>query len=361
MNVRTRERWHAMVRRWTVAAAASTIFAAPAMSQQEGVHTIPHFAFEGGGALDAMKVGYTTWGERAADDSNVIVLLPATSATKSWANSHIGVGRTFDPQRHFIVSIDAIGGGTSSGPKDGLGSRFPVYNIRDMVRAQHELLTRGLGIQHALAIGGASSGAYQSLEWGVMYPGFARGLLLYEPAAMADRHVKVIIDGIVGTLSLDPAFTSQTPAPLGGDAVRRAAVVYFPWLGSDAGLELMGSDEVLAKIEASVADGWARNWDPISLARRYTASRLHDPGVPYGGRLDTALARVTGSVLVMPATSDRTHPIQMSEALARMLTGARVVYAPLDSQRGHTSVFQPAGTPEYAFMSQRTRDFLEGL
>lgn len=353
--------WMARLVRWAFAAAALPLLATPALAQQEGVYTIARFEFEGGGALDAMKVGYTTWGVRAADDSNVIVLVPATSGTRSWANAHIGPGKTFDPQRHFVVSIDAIGGGTSSGPRDGQGIRFPAYNIRDMVRAQHELLTNGLGLRSVLAIGGASSGAYQSLEWGVMYPGFARGLLLYVPAAKADRHVKLIVDGIVGTLGLDPALGKAEVPPLGGEAVRRAAVVYFPWLLSNEALEGMGSDEVLAKAEAGFAGSWERNWDAAGLIRRYMSSAMHDPGVPYGGRLGVALERVTGAVLVMPVSTDRTHPIAMSESMNKLLTKARVVYAPLDSPRGHGAVFSPPGTPEYVFVSERTREFLKGL
>ena len=160
---------------------------APALAQQEATYAVPQFGLEAGGVLENMKIGYVTWGQRAPDDSNVIVLLPPTSGLKNWANAHIGKGKSFDPERHFIVSIDAIGGGSSSQPRDGLGSRFPVYNIRDMVKAQHRLLTQGLGIQQALAIGGASSGAYQALEWGVLYPGFARGLLLY-----AGRHARQV-------------------------------------------------------------------------------------------------------------------------------------------------------------------------
>jgi len=349
------------VLRTVLCAAAAGLAAVAAYAQHEGVYTVAHFEFEGGGVLDNMKVGYVTYGVRAPDDSNVIVLVPPTSGLKSWAAPHVGPGKTFDTDRHFIVSIDAIGGGTSSQPRDGLSTRFPTYNIRDMVRAQHELLTRGLGIRHALAVGGASSGAYQALEWGILYPDFPRGLLLYVGAAQADRHVKVIVDGIVGTLSLDPALAAGQVAPPGGEAVRRASTVYYPWLVSDRMLESLGSDEELAKAEAGFADNWSKNWDAFSLAWRYKSSRLHDVAAPFGGRLNEALARVVAAVLVLPVTSDRTHPIEMSESMSKAMINARVVYAPLDSARGHVAVFRPPGTPEYAFVSEQTRKFLAGL
>ncbi len=329
-----------------------------AIAQREATFTVPAFDFEGGGHLESMKVSYATYGERAPDDANVILLVSATSGLKNWADAHIGPGKTFDTTRYFVVSVDAIGGGGSSQPRDGLGARFPQYNVRDMVRAQHALLVDGLGIRSLLAVGGGSSGAYQALEWGTTYPGFARGLILYAGAAQADRHVKLIVDGIVATLSLDPAFAAGTAVPPGGDAVRRASTVYFPWVLTDRSLDAMGSDEVLAKAEAGFAESWARNWDAIGLAWRYRSSRLHDVSVPFGHDLPKALATVRGAVLILPVDSDRTHPIALNEALAKGLVHAKVTYAVLESPRGHVAVFLPPGSPEYEFVSRTTKAFL---
>jgi hypothetical protein len=52
-------------------------------------------------------------------------------------------------------------------------------------------------------------------------------------------------------------FASGNALPAGGDAVRRASTVYFPWLGSDESLEGFGSDEELAKAQAGFAENWA--------------------------------------------------------------------------------------------------------
>lgn len=356
----------ARIRFWPCAKACLTAFLTafaltPVLAQQEGLFTVPKFTFEGGGSLEDMKISYVTYGKRAEGDANVIVLVPPTSGLKGWAAAHIGPGKTFDPNQHFIVSIDAIGGGGSSQPRDGLGTKFPQYNIRDMVRAQHALLVDGLGIRRALAVGGASSGAYQALEWGILYPGFARGLILWVGAARADMHVKLIVDGIVGTLSLDPAFGAGAAVPAGGDAVRRASTVYFPWLLSDKALEAMGSDEALAKAEAGFADTWARNWDAIGLAWRYRSSRLHDVSAPFGGNMAVALAKVTAAVLVLAVNTDRTHPIALSEAMTKGLVNAKVTSALLDSPRGHVAVFVGPGAPEYEFVSDTTRSFLATL
>ncbi|GAB2585995.1 alpha/beta fold hydrolase [Ramlibacter solisilvae] len=335
--------------------------ASPAWSQHEAVHRIASFQFESGATLDDMKVGYVTYGQRTANDENVIVLLPPTSGLKNWAAAHIGKGKLFDPEKYFIVSIDAIGGGTSSQPRDGLGARFPQYNIRDMVRAQHELLTKALGIQRALAICGASSGAYQALEWGVQYPDFARSLLLWAGAARADMQVKSIVDGIVATLTLDPAFASGQAVPAGGDAVRRASTVYFPWLASEAGLNTFASDEELVKAEAGFADNWARNWDAIGLAWRYRSSRLHNVGEGQGGKVADALQRVTAAVFILAVSTDRTHSLALNEEMRQGLRNAKVTWSVLDSPRGHLAVFRGPGTAEFESVQGRTREFLDSL
>jgi homoserine O-acetyltransferase len=114
-----------------------------AYAQQEGSYTIPEFQFEKGGRLKDLRVGYSTWGTLSPSRDNAILLLPATNAFKNWAAYHIGPDKTFDSERYFIIGVDPIGSGTSSKPADGLGVDFPEYTIRDMIRAQHELVTRG--------------------------------------------------------------------------------------------------------------------------------------------------------------------------------------------------------------------------
>ena len=146
------------------------------MTGTDAIHTIARFAFENGGELAGMKVAFSTFGKLNAARDNCVMMLPGTSQLRAYAIPHIGPGKTFDTDRYFVVTVDAIGGGGSSSPKDGLGTQFPKYTIRDMVRAQHDLITRGLGLTRLHAVGGNSMGAFQTIEWGVTYPGFMKGL-----------------------------------------------------------------------------------------------------------------------------------------------------------------------------------------
>ena len=103
-------------------AAMFLLVAVPARAQVEGVFTIPEFKFEGGGDMQAVKVGYVTWGKLNDRKDNAILLLPATNAPKAWPAYHIGQGKTFDSDKYFIIGVDPIGSGTSSDPRTGWAS-----------------------------------------------------------------------------------------------------------------------------------------------------------------------------------------------------------------------------------------------
>lgn len=269
----------------------------PSFAQQEGTYNIPEFEFEKGGRLTDMKVGYITWGKLNDKKDNAILILPATNAPKAWAAYHIGSGKTFDSDKYFIIGVDPIGSGTSSQPKDGLGTKFPKYTIRDMVRAQHELLTKKFGLSEARAIGGASMGSFQSVEWGVTYPGFAKGLILWVPAARSDRHFHAIVDAVNAVITLDPAYKEgnyETP-PVEG--MRRAGMVYFPWLYSDEYLAQLVKDADFDRAKMAFGDSWAKTWDANTLIWRYEASRNHDASEPFEGDMKKALSRIDVPVL----------------------------------------------------------------
>ena len=265
---------------------------AAAQAQQEGTYVIPEFQFEKGGKLTDMKVGYITWGKLTDARDNAILVLPATNAPKAWAAYHIGPGKTFDTDKYFVIGVDPVGSGTSSQPKDGLGTKFPKYTIRDMVRAQHELLTKQFNISAVRAIGGASMGSFQSIEWGVTYPGFAKGLFLWVPAARSDRHFHAIVDAVNATIMLDPAYKDGNYNAQPVEGMKRAGMIYFPWLYSDQYLVQFAKDEDFKKAEMAFGEGWAKTWDANTLIWRYEASRNHDASEPFGGDTKKALARI---------------------------------------------------------------------
>ena len=329
-------------------------------AQTEGVHTIPEFTFESGKKLASMKVGYVTHGTLNADKSNAILVTHGTSGNRLGYNIYIGPGKAFDTQKYFVIAVDAIGGGNSSSPQNtGLGIDFPRYTIRDMVKAQHDLVTKGLGIQKLVAVGGPSMGSFQGLEWGVHYPDAMSGLVLIVPAPRAENTFKMIVDTMNTCVTLDPAWNggrySQNPV----QGLRCAGMVFTPWLSSDTFTAMQRTTDEYNKLLAAMGNNFA-GWDAVSWMWRYHASREHDIAQPFGGNLNAALAKIKAKSILLPSVTDRTLPPEGARELYKGLKDA--TYAEIPSIRGHGANnpgSESAG--EYLFITEHLKRFLATL
>ena len=329
------------------------------LTGSEAVYNLGRFKFENGEEIADMRVGYVTYGRLNAAKTNAILLLPGTSRGRHTHDPHIGPGKTYDTGKYFVIGCDPIGGGTSSSPKNGLGVRFPRYTIRDMVRAQHDLVTKGLGIDRLFAVGGGSMGSFQTIEWGVNYPDAMGGLIMVVPAARSDYHFAAIVDAIEATVTLDPAYRNGAYTENPVEGLRRAALIYVPWTTSDEHLATL-DDAGYEAMKKAAAARWAEDWDATSLLWRYNASRNHDVSKPYGGDMMKALARVAAPSLLLPGMTDRTIPGYLTRELFRGLRG-EAIYAEIPSIRGHSAGSGAPGTAEYAYLSDRIREFLARL
>ena len=330
-----------------------------ARAQSESVASIGRFAFEQGGEIADMKVGYVTWGKLDDAKSNAILLVPGTSGGRHSYDAHIGPGKTFDTDKYFVIGADPIGGGASSSPKDGLGTAFPVYTIRDMVRAQHEMVTRTLGLTRLLAVGGSSMGSFQTVEWGINYPDFMTGLIMIVPAARSDHHFAAVVDAFEAMITLDPKYLDGKYTENPVDGIRRAALIYFPWLSSDEYLVSLDTAAYEAAKKAA-GEAWVKVWDANSMLSRYRASRNFDASVPFGGDMMKALGQIKARALLLPSMTDRTIPGYLTRELYRGIKSA-AIYAEIPSIRGHSAGGLPPGTAEYAYISGKIAGFLADL
>ena len=229
-----------------------------AAAAQEGVHVIPEFTFESGAKLQNMKVGYVTHGALNREKDNAILVTHGSGGNRNSYNVFIGPGKALDTDRYFVVAVDAIGGGNSSSPKDGLGIEFPRYTIRDMVHAQHDLVTKGLGLTGLLALGGPSMGSFQAVEWGIQYPGFAKGLLLIVPSGSLNPVLAPVIDTMVAVMQLDPNWNGGRYTRNPTEGLKRAGMVFFPWIWSDEWLAMLKTQEEYEKALSSPGEGLDR-------------------------------------------------------------------------------------------------------
>ncbi len=312
------------------------------------------FEFESGAVLPELRVAYETFGELAPGRDNAILLVHGTSGDRHAFDAVIGPGKTFDTDKYFVITVDAIGGGELSSPKDGLGQDFPRYSIRDMMAAQHALVTRGLELSTLRAVGGSSMGSFVSLEWGIHHPEMVRSLILLVPSPKAEANFQLTVDLMTSVIALDPQWEGgrYTHNPVEG--LRLAGMLYYPWVVSAAYVDRIPAAQLAKEIDESARS--YRSWDANSLVLRYAASRAHDIAAPFGGDMSAALSQIAAPVLILPSASDRLLG----------LGGARIIrdgvkhpsYAEIPSDLGHRAGHAAPATPEGRFIDRQIRAFL---
>jgi homoserine O-acetyltransferase len=138
----------------------------------EGDFVIYNIRFQSGETTPEVRMHYTTLGTPVKDargrTTNAVLILHGTGGTGHqflrpiFAGVLFGPGQLLDASKYYIILPDNIGHGKSSKPTDGMHARFPQYDYADMVSLQHELLEKGLGVDHLRLLMGTSMGCMHS-------------------------------------------------------------------------------------------------------------------------------------------------------------------------------------------------------
>lgn len=155
---------------------AVCLWLAPALHADDGLERVAlgRCPLESGAVIEDCVVAYRELGPPDAP----LIVFPTwyTGTTEQLVQfGYIGPGMMADTERFRVIAFEALGNGVSSSPSTSEvqpGREFPDYSIRDMITAQHRVLTESLGVDHAHAVMGVSMGGMQALQWLVSHPGF---------------------------------------------------------------------------------------------------------------------------------------------------------------------------------------------
>ena len=348
-------------------AVASTLAAQPPANPWASVGTertaaLGKFAFAAGGALDTLRLHFTTLGAPRRDAAghvrNAVLVLHGTGGTgrgflnPTYAGGLFGPGQPLDSANHFIVLPDGIGHGGSSKPSDGLRAGFPHYGYRDMVTAQHRLLTEVLGVTRLRVIVGTSMGCMHAFTWGWMYPGFAGALapMACVPTQIAGRN-RMLRTLAMDAIRADPEWRGgeYTAPPRAG--LRSALQILYimgtaPLLQQRQAPTRDAADSVIrAYVDARLA-----NTDANDFLYQFDASSDYDPS--------SHLRDITVPVLHINSADDEVNPpeLGLAERLDAQIPHVRFVLLPITPQtRGHGTHSLPA------IWGEMLRDFLGTL
>lgn len=295
---------------------------------------------ESGATIDDYRQVYVTHGTLAADRENAILVCPALTATHHRLDFLIGPGRALDTDRWFVVVADPIGNGLSTSPSNSTtqrGMRFPRFVLRDMVAAQHRLLTEHLGLRRLHAVVGASMGGMQALQWAVGHPAMVDRIVAMTPMARTHPWAVLVTETARSCLMADPAWT--------GDGF--AAVPARGWRAYAALMNalLMRTPDALAArlADAEAAHRWfdalhgqlvETGFDAHDYLYQSWAYEAHDIGTTPGfADTQAALAAIRAATLVLAPPLDLFNPAASARDAAAAIPGATFVEIP--SRQGH--------------------------
>ncbi len=326
----------------------------PSLPTHEGDFVLRDFTFRSGERLPELRLHYRTLGTPVRDTAgqvvNAVLILHGTGGSgrqfllPQFAGVLFGPGQLLDTAHWYVILPDDVGHGGSSKPSDGLRQRFPHYGYRDMVEAEHALVTQGLGIDHLRLVMGTSMGCMHAFLWGEDWPAMMDALmpLACLPVPIAGRN-RVWRDMIVHAIRDDPAFA-------GGDY--RAE----PKAGLEAAADILAiAGSAPAQLQKALptpaaSDGWMEGYlareipalDANDLVYQVESSRDYDPA--------PAVETITARVMWINSADDFINPPELgiAEREAKRLQNGRFVLLPIsDLTHGHGTHTWAAAWKDY--------------
>jgi len=329
-------------------------------TQHENDYILPDFHFKSGETLPELRMHYMTLGKPVRDANgrvtNAVLILHGTGGSgrqflqPQFADVLYGPGQLLDITRYYVILVDNVGHGKSSKPSDGMHARFPQYDYDDMVRAQYELLTQGLGVSHLRLILGTSMGCMHAWVWGETYPDFMDALmpLACLPVELAGRNRlwrKMVIEG-----------TRQDPDWRNGDYTTepRAASqidVDFLMIAGSAPMLMQKNVPTREQTDKYYDENFQRisaTLDANDFLYAVSASRNYDPS--------SKLGTITAPVMFVNSADDFINPPELGIAereIKNVKKGKFVLVPASDQTHGH-------GTHTWAvFWQQYLQELLE--
>lgn len=340
MNRRTLRLIFALAVLLPISAAPSHAQATNVPAGNEANYVIHDFHFKSGESLPELRIHYVTFGKPERDKdgrvTNAVLILHGTSGSSRSLLNPVFAGVLFAPgglldiTRYYVIVPDSIGHGKSSKPSDGLHAKFPQYDYDDMVAAQHELVEKGLGVNHLRLVMGTSMGCMHSWVWGETYPDFMDALmpLACLPVQIAGRNRlwrDMVIDGIRqdpdwknGDYTTEPRSALQISADFLLIAGSAPLLMQKNLPTRDAADKYL--DDSMKRITATLdandmlyAVNASRNYDPSAKLETIKAPVMFVNSAddfinpPELGIAEREIKRVRNGKFVMIPTSEQTH------------------------------------------------------
>ena len=311
------------------------------------------FTLESGVTLPGYHLAYTTHGKLNAEKTNVIWIFHALTANSNpleWWPGLVGDRKFFDPAKYFIICVNKPGSPYGSISPLSIDSQtnqpyyhdFPLFTIRDMIKAYQQLKDH-LGLKKIFVALGGSTGGMQLLEWAIEEPELFEHIVPIATNALLSPWAIAFNASQRMAIEADSTWVERRPdaGQKGLAAARSIALLsYRHYNGYDI---TQGRDKAFVALTNDVnyaSDNYQR-YQGLKLVNRFNALcyyRLsqsmdsHDVGRKRGG-VENALQKITAKTLVIGIQSDVLYPIAEQEYLQKTIPGAELLN--IGSDFGH--------------------------
>ncbi len=344
--------------RW---AAASLLAIGLAVAARAGAQQIPplHYAELGSCALDsgetikACRLGYRTFGTLDAAHDNAVLFPLWFTGRSGDVGALVGPGTQYfvDSSKYYVIVVDPFGNGVSSSPSNSTvqhGTSFPVFTMRDIVRAEERLVTSVLHFAHLHAVVGQSMGGMQAFEWAVDAP------------TMMDRVVPIVGSPQLASPDLllwsaEKQALETDPAYMGGHYTQNPALPMVAYLHQ------MNLATPAFRVDHTTRTGFSQFFTQLGTQSN-TAMDANDylrqlqamlsMDVAHGGDIFTAARAVQAKMLIISAEQDHMVNPMPALAFAKLVHATTLV---LTSDCGHM-----APGCEISKVAPAIADFLAG-
>jgi homoserine O-acetyltransferase len=303
-------------------------------SPRDGVWVARDFRFDTGETLPELRLHYLTLGEPGGLP---VLILHGTGGsargllTPGFAGELFGPGHPLDARRYFIILPDALGAGQSAKPSDGMRAGFPRYGYADMVRAQHRLVTEGLGIAHLRLVLGNSMGGMHAWLWATTFPEAMDAVvpMASQPTEMSSRNW-MLRRLLVEAIRRDPAYAggnyAEQPPSL------RLASVFYATATSGGTLAYQAQAPTRAAADKLVEArlGGPAPADANDYVYQWDSSRDYNPAPQLG--------RIRARVLAINSADDERNPPEtgVMQAAMQQVPQGRLLLIPASAETsGH--------------------------
>lgn len=319
-----------------------------------------------GMTVPAAQLAYKTYGNLNADKSNAVLYPTSFGAHHTDVDWLIRSGGILDPEKFFVLIPNQFGNGLSTSPSNiagpyGMG-RYPAFTHWDNVHAQKRLLEEVFGIEKLALVYGWSMGAQQALHWGALFPDRVERICALCGSARTSIHNKVFLEGVIATLTADPAWRDGYFIERPVKGLRAMGRVYAGWAMSQAfyreGEHFVGG---FASLEDFLVRSWEANFlrrageDLLSMLNTWMVSDISDNAV-FNGDLDAALGAITARSMIMPGSTDLYFTPEDSEIETAKMPNAE--FRPIPSVWGHRAGNPTLKAEDEAFIRQAVADLL---